>query len=43
MVVVALATTFTREFLKTTEADLIIDDFRDISVERLHELLDSLK
>jgi beta-phosphoglucomutase family hydrolase len=43
MVVVALATTFTREFLETTEADLIIDDFRDISVERLHELLDSLK
>jgi HAD superfamily hydrolase (TIGR01509 family) len=43
MVVVALATTFTREFLKTTEADLIIDDFRDISVERLRELLDTLK
>ena len=43
MVVVALATTFTREFLKTTDADLIIDDFRDISVERLRELLDSLK
>ena len=43
MVVVALATTFTREFLETTDADLIIDDFRDISVERLEELLDSLK
>ena len=43
MVVVALATTFTREFLATTEADLIVDDFRDITVERLRELLDSLK
>lgn len=43
MVVVALATTFPREFLESTEADMIIDDFRDISVERLRELLDTLK
>ncbi|MBO7265341.1 MAG: HAD family phosphatase [Alistipes sp.] len=43
MVVVALATTFPREFLENTEADIIIDDFRDISVERLRELLDTLK
>lgn len=43
MVVVALATTFSREFLEGTEADLIIDDFRDINVERLRELLDTLK
>jgi beta-phosphoglucomutase family hydrolase len=43
MVVVALATTFPREFLENTEADMIIDDFRDISVERLRELLDTLK
>ena len=43
MAVVALATTFTREFLETTDADLIIDDFRDVTVERLSELLDSLK
>lgn len=43
MVVVALATTFSREFLEETEADLIIDDFRDINVEQLRELLDSLK
>ena len=43
MVVVALATTFTREFLATTDADLIVDDFRDVTVERLRELLDSLK
>lgn len=43
MVVVALATTFSREFLEDTEADLIVDDFRDISVERLRELLDSLQ
>lgn len=43
MVVVALATTFPREFLENTDADMIIDDFRDISVERLRELLDTLK
>lgn len=39
MCVVALATTFSREFLKNTDADLIINDFRDISVEQLRKLL----
>ena len=39
MRVVALATTFDRAFLERTDADLIINDFRDISVARLRELL----
>ena len=39
MRVVALATTFDRAFLERTDADLIINDFRDISVAKLRELL----
>ncbi len=37
--VVALATTFSREFLEGTEADIIVDDFRDVSVAMLQQLL----
>ena len=37
--VVALATTFSREFLEGTEADVIVDDFREVSVEMLQQLL----
>ena len=37
--VVALATTFSREFLEGTEADAIVDDFREVSVEMLQQLL----
>lgn len=37
--VVALATTFSREFLEGTEADVIVDDFRDVSVAMLQQLL----
>ena len=39
--VVALATTFTREFLENTAADMIINDFRDISVEDLRHLVEA--
>ena len=38
--VVALATTFTREFLEGTDADYIIDDFRDIDVDTLRRLVE---
>lgn len=38
MKVVALATTFSREFLQTTDADYIIDDFRDIDIELLRKI-----
>lgn len=38
--VVALATTFSREFLEDTEADAIVDDFREVSVEMLQQLLE---
>ena len=38
--VVALATTFSREFLEGTEADVIVDDFRDVSVAMLQQLLE---
>lgn len=38
--VVALATTFSREFLEGTEADAIVDDFREVSVEMLQQLLE---
>ena len=41
MKVVALATTFTREFLATTEADMIIDDFRDIDVATMQRLIEA--
>lgn len=40
MKVVALATTFDRAFLQSTDADLIIDDFRDISIDELRALID---
>lgn len=40
MKVVALATTFDRAFLATTDADMIIGDFRDISVEQLRTLVE---
>ena len=36
--VIALATTFSREFLQTTDADYIIDDFRDIDIELLQSI-----
>ena len=38
MKVVALATTFSREFLEETDADYIINDFRDIDVELLRSI-----
>jgi len=38
--VVALATTFTREFLENTDADLIINDFRDITIDDLRNLVE---
>lgn len=41
MKVVALATTFDRAFLETTDADLIINDFRDITIEQLRELVEA--
>ena len=37
--VVALATTFDREFLAKTDADVIVDDFRDVTIEMLRELV----
>ncbi len=37
--VVALTTSNSREILQATEADLIIDDFRDITIEQLKALL----
>lgn len=39
--VVALATTFTREFLARTDADVIVDDFRDVDVDMLRRLVES--
>jgi beta-phosphoglucomutase-like phosphatase (HAD superfamily) len=38
MKVVALATTFDREFLERLSPDMIINDFRDICVEDLRRL-----
>jgi beta-phosphoglucomutase-like phosphatase (HAD superfamily) len=38
--VVALATTFDREFLRNTEADIIVDDFRDVNVAMLRQLVE---
>ena len=37
--VVALATTFDRNFLEGCKPDYIIDDFRDISVDKLREIV----
>lgn len=39
MKVVALATTFDREFLSRTDADIIVDDFRNVDVEMLRRLV----
>jgi HAD superfamily hydrolase (TIGR01509 family) len=39
--VIALATTFDRDFLKGTEADMIIDEFRDIDVATTRHLLEA--
>lgn len=38
--VVALATTFDRAFLEGTDADVIVDDFRDVSVAMLRRLVE---
>ena len=38
--VVALATTFDREFLSHTEADIIVEDFRDVNVAMLRKLIE---
>jgi beta-phosphoglucomutase-like phosphatase (HAD superfamily) len=43
MKVIALATTFDRSFLKKTEADYIIDDFRGLEIATLEKLLDSVE
>ena len=37
--VIAFATTFDREFLAQTDADVIVDDFRDVTIEMLRELV----
>lgn len=37
--VVALATTFSREFLAATDADVIVDDFTQVSVDMLRRLV----
>ena len=39
MSVVALATTHTREELEATEADVIVDDFQGLTVDKLYEAL----
>ena len=39
--VIALATTFDRDFLKGTDADMIIDDFRDIDVATMRQLIEA--
>ncbi|MBQ3173350.1 MAG: HAD family phosphatase [Alistipes sp.] len=39
--VVALATTFPRDFLESTDADMIISDFRDITVDALRQLVEA--
>lgn len=39
--VVALATTFDRAFLAKTDADVIVDDFRDVSVAMLRRLVEA--
>ena len=39
--VVALATTFTRDFLQNTDADIIVDDFRDVNVDMLRRLVEA--
>ena len=39
--VVALATTFSRNFLLQTDADVIINDFRDITIDDLRHLIEA--
>ena len=39
--VVALATTFSREFLATTDADVIVDDFTQVNVEMLRRIVEA--
>lgn len=39
--VVALATTFTRDYLESTDADAIVDDFRDVSIDMLRSLVEN--
>ena len=39
--VVALATTFSREFLSNTDADAIVDDFRDVTIDMLRNLVEA--
>ena len=39
--VVALATTFDRAFLAKTDADVIVDDFRDVNVAMLRRLVEA--
>lgn len=39
--VVALATTFSREFLSTTDADVIVDDFTQVNVEMLRRIVEA--
>jgi HAD superfamily hydrolase (TIGR01509 family) len=43
MKVIALATTFDRNFLEKTEADYIIDDFRGLEIATLEKLLDTVE
>lgn len=38
--VVALATTFSREFLENTEADVIVKDFTEVNVDMLRSLVE---
>lgn len=38
--VVALATTFSREFLEGTHSDMIIDDFRDVTIADIRALVE---
>jgi beta-phosphoglucomutase-like phosphatase (HAD superfamily) len=39
--VVALATTFSREFLATTDADVIVDDFTQVNVDMLRRIVEA--
>ena len=38
---VALATTFSREFLANTDADAIVDDFREFTIDMLRNLVEA--
>jgi HAD superfamily hydrolase (TIGR01509 family) len=39
--VVALATTFSREFLANTDADAIVDDFTEVTIDMLRNLVEA--